>query len=218
MKLFEIVDMYRADVARLQDLDLPPEVVLDTIDSMQGEITDKIRAVVYVGKEMKLGGQSRVAAGEKLMEAALAMVDSGKAEINRADGLFSYAQIAIQNSGLTLPIRYTEFTVNLQKNPPSCTVKNEDLLPPHLKRITVTYSVGGEHKKLLEAVQRAFAAGQMAGCSVSEPAISVQADKRAVLDALKQIAAANDAKPIGQPHDHMAGAHMNATVYRLTVK
>lgn len=44
--LFQIVARYQGDLAKLQDLDLPPEVVSDTIEAMQGDVEEKVRAVV----------------------------------------------------------------------------------------------------------------------------------------------------------------------------
>ena len=38
--LYEIATTYRADAARLQDLDLPAEVVTDTLDAMAGGTVD----------------------------------------------------------------------------------------------------------------------------------------------------------------------------------
>ena len=39
--LYEIATSYRADVARLADLDLPAEVITDTLDAMSGELEVK---------------------------------------------------------------------------------------------------------------------------------------------------------------------------------
>jgi len=210
--LYELTAEYRADVAKLQNLDLDPETVLDTIDGMQGELSEKIKAVLIVALEMKANGEQR-------KDAAKRMAESGAAEVNRGDALFSYAQIAIQNSGLTLPIRYTEFTVNLQKNPPSCTVTSEEELPPSMKHTTVTYTVVGDPAELLSTVEAAHKAGVMKGViAVSAPAVSVRADKKVVLDALKEIAAVNATKPKDEKPDRLPGAYMNPTGYRITIK
>ena len=39
--LYDIAAQYRADVARLADLDLPAEVITDTLDAMSGELEVK---------------------------------------------------------------------------------------------------------------------------------------------------------------------------------
>lgn len=202
MKLYELAEQYRNDVARLQDLDLPPEAVLDTIDGMQGEITEKIKAVLIVAMEFKANGEARIAAAKK-------MIESGQAEINRSEGLMSYAQIAIQNSGLLPPIRYDEFTVNLAKNPPSCTVTDESIVPDSFKQFEVTYNVIGEPAKdaLIELVSKATGESGTLPSSLMLKGVSVKVDKKALLSALKS------AEP-----ERIPGAHLNPTAYRVTIR
>lgn len=209
MKLYELTAQYRADVAKLQDLDLPPEVVLDTIDGMQGEITDKIKAVIIVSKEMAVEAEARIECGRKMM-------DSGKAQLNRAEGLTSYAQIAIQNSGLSLPLKYTEFTVNLQRNPPSCTVVDAEKLPPHLVSKTVSFTIACTNPN--DVISKLCQAATGLSIDLGVPIVDIKADKKAVLDTLKTIQDVNNKREKDAPEDKLAGAHMNPFTYRVTVK
>jgi hypothetical protein len=210
MKLYELAEEYRADVAKLQDLDLPPEVVLDTIDSMQGDIKDKIKAVIFVASEMKATGLARLDAAKRMME-------SGQSELNRAEGLFSYAQIAIQNSGLTLPIKYDEFNVNLQKNPPSCDITDMEKLPEKFKRTevkTVIESSLNEPEFLLQLHKLADASN----VKIISTTIEFKVDKKAVLTELKALHEENNQREVGTPAKTLPGASINPTSFRLTVK
>jgi hypothetical protein len=194
MKLYEIAAQYRDDVARLQDLDLPPEVVLDTIDAMQGDIAEKIKAVVVVALEIEAEGQARA-------EHAKRMAESSKATLHRAEALRSYAQIAIQNCGLVLPLKYPEFNVTLHKNPPSCEITNNELLPRKFKNLVVSFECSGDP----EVVRGLLLSRPEIGLTRDEVEVTTFADKRAVLAALKD----------GEKID---GARMNPTIYRLAVK
>ena len=208
MKLYELAEQYRADVALLQDLDMPPEVVRDTIESMQGDVHEKIKAVIIVAFEIEAEGKTRA-------EHAKRMAESAKAMLVRADGLRSYAQAAIQSLGLALPLKYPEFSVNMQRNPASCEVTDSALLPAHCVTTTVTFEVGTA--ELLEQVFASVSAWREAGGTVN-PVVSRVADKRVVLDALKQVAAANSGKTNAEDADTLPGARMNPTAFRLVVK
>ena len=51
--LYEISLAYRADVARLADLDLPAEVITDTLDAMSGELEVKAQSVVMYARNLQ---------------------------------------------------------------------------------------------------------------------------------------------------------------------
>lgn len=208
MKLYELAIEYRNLVAQLQDVDLPPEVVLDTIDGMQGEVSEKIKAVLIVSMEIESEAEARAAHGKRMTESAKAMA-------NRAEALRSYAQVAIQNCGLALPLKYPEFNVNLQRNPPSCDVTHPELLPPHLKTIEASVTLTGSATVTPDDIAKHLTA---AGLGVHGVQLTTKVDKKAVLDTLKTIAAANDAKGKDEEPDRLPGAHFNPTGYRITVK
>ena len=209
MNLYTLSELYRADVAKLQDLNLPPEAVLDTIDGMQGEISEKIKAVMVISIELE-----KLAAARK--ECAKQMADSAKSVEARADGLRSYAQIAIQNCGLSLPIKYPEFNINLQRNPSSCSIDDIEQLPTIYKTVEAAVTVNCENSNITsDGIAKALAD---AGIRVHGVKIEVKADKRAVLDALKSIEIENNKKKEGELQDRLPGAHLNPTNYRVTVK
>ena len=135
---------------------------------------------------------------------------------NRAASLRSYAQVAIQNCGLALPLKYPEFSVNLQRNPPSCEVVDADKLPPHLKTTELLLRFSGSPGVFIDSVLSAV--GAVEGVKLLEHSELVKVDKKAVLATLKDVQAANEAKPASEAKDRLLGAQMNPTSYRLTVK
>ncbi len=218
MTLYEIAHSYRMDVARLQDLDLPPEAVLDTIECMQGELTDKIRAVIFVSQELDALANARTECAQK-------MAISANAIAQRAQRLRAYAQVAIQNSGLMLPLRFPEFTINLQRNPPACGDLQLEELPGKYKVTDVSFRVTGEHADVFVDALREFVAQAPDFCpqtQVDHLDVQTKADKRAILDELKlrRDRAQRDARANGQAPqpEPLPGAALAPEHFRLTVR
>lgn len=194
--LFEIINEYQDQLAQLNDADLPNEVVLDTIEAMQGTVEDKLRAVIAYALQIKADAAAR-------KEQAKRMAESAKAMENRYDSLMMYAQIGVMNSGLTLPLVLPEFTINLAKNPPSVDVLASPVdLPPQFLRRTIVIEVpdGWSEQDVSDAVRQMEESGAV--CNVS-----VEADKRRLMDALK-----------ANPEAHKGYARIAPTSYRLTVR
>ena len=109
--LYTIASQYRADLAALSDLDLDLVTFADTLDGMQGELQDKLRAVIAWGMD-----QSVLAQGTK--EAAKRMADLAAAREKRAQWAFDYARDAMQGCGIA-EIATDEFSAKVAKKPPS---------------------------------------------------------------------------------------------------
>ena len=62
------------------------------------------------------------------------MADGAKALENRADSLYKYALGAIQATGIAVPIRAPEFTINVAKNPQALLVTDDKQVPQAFKR------------------------------------------------------------------------------------
>lgn len=198
MNLYEIATVYREDVAHLQDLDLPPEVVIDTVEGMQGDVIDKLKAVMIVA--MRLDAEAEVRAVH-----AKRMSESAKALANRAQSLRTYARLTIEGCGIALPIKYPEFTLGMQKNPASCEVIDVQELPSDLKACSVTFTVRPDQAG-------AFVAGilksaKLAKAVEGEPGIEYRPDKKAILDVLKKAGT-----------DTLPGARLCPAAYRLTIR
>lgn len=194
--LFEIIDQYQQQLSTLQDTDLPPEVVMDTIEAMQGDVETKLRAVVAYALQIKADAETRKAHAKR-------MADSAKVMEHRYDSLMMYAQVGLMNSGLKLPLALPEFTLNLAKNPPSCEVTPTITeVPAQFLRRTIRIEVPQHWTEddVREFIQGAEAQGG-AGCC------DLDVDKRAVLEAVK-----------ANPEACKNFAKLNPTSYRLTVR
>ncbi len=132
--LFEIIGQYQADLNRLSDLELPVEVVMDTMESMQGDVTDKIRAIVAFALQLESDAAAKNAHAKRMTEAAEVLE-------RRAESLRMYAQIGLMNSGLALPLRAPEFNLNLAKMPPSVEVIDADALPTSMLNKTAKFDL-----------------------------------------------------------------------------
>ncbi|MCE2918222.1 MAG: siphovirus Gp157 family protein, partial [Rubrivivax sp.] len=171
--LYEIVARYQADLAKLQDMDLPPEVVLDTIEAMQGAVEEKVRAVVAFALDLERAAEAREAEAKRMSEGAQRLAD-------RAESIKMYAQIALMNSGLKLPLIAPEFTLNLAKLPPSVEITSPDSVPSAYRQTTITFTIKGEPKgPAWMAAQHTF---QQAGFAMTE---DVKPMKKVIGDALK---------------------------------
>ena len=128
--LYQIAAEYRAQLAQLSDLDLPPEVVRDTVESMQGEVEAKLRAVIAYSLELDIQ-----AAGAA--DAAKRMQDRAKALQSRVDALREYALGAMQFTGIG-EVSTDEFSAKLAKKPPSVFILEGAELPEEFMRVKTT--------------------------------------------------------------------------------
>jgi hypothetical protein len=119
--LFHIAAQYRSDLAVLADLDLDAQTAADTLESMQGELQDKLRAVIAYSLELDV-----LATGAS--DAAKRMAERAKGLQSRVDWLRGYALSAMQATGL--PEVFTdEWHAKPAKKPPSVNITDAALIP-----------------------------------------------------------------------------------------
>jgi len=128
--LYQIAAEYRAQLAQLADLDLPPEVVADTVESMQGEIEAKLRAVIAYSLELDILATGAADAAKRMQERARALQA-------RTDALREYALGAMQATGLG-EVCTDEFSAKVAKKPPSVFVLEGAELPAEFLRTKTT--------------------------------------------------------------------------------
>jgi hypothetical protein len=119
--LYTIASEYQAGLAALADLDLDPQVVADTLEGMQGELQDKLRAVIAYALGMQSEAEAQKAAAQR-------MADRAKATAARADGLLDYARTMMQATGLP-EVATAEWAAKLAKKPPSVNIVDHSLIP-----------------------------------------------------------------------------------------
>ena len=124
--LYEIATTYRADAARLQDLDLPAEVVTDTLDAMAGELEVKAQNVVMFARDLQ-------ATAAAIKDAEEQMAKRRKAIENRAKHLLEYVQGCMETAEVQR-IECPHFRLAIQAKPPSVDVYEPGLLPVEYMR------------------------------------------------------------------------------------
>ena len=120
--LYEIATQYRADLALLADLDLDPQTVADTLEGMQGDLRDKLRAVIAFGLNTRADADAQAAAAKRMAERA-------KATAARADWMLDYARDAMQATGVP-EVATDEWAAKPEKKPPSVNITDAAALPP----------------------------------------------------------------------------------------
>jgi hypothetical protein len=111
LSLFDIAAEYRAAVDRLSDLDLPEEVIADTLESLPGELEAKARNVAAFARDLE-------ATASSIKDAEAQMAARRKAIENRAAGLRRYLMTSMQVAGIS-KIECPQFCLSIKANPPA---------------------------------------------------------------------------------------------------
>ena len=130
MNLYNITTQYRADLAVLADLDIDPQTAADTLEGMQGEIRDKLQAVIAYSLELDI-----LAAGAS--EAAKRMQDRAKSLTSRVEWLRAYALQSMQVCGIG-DVSNDEFSAKIAKKPASVLIASDAAIPMPYMRETIT--------------------------------------------------------------------------------
>ena len=159
--LYTLADEYLQDVAKLQDLDLDPQTVADTLEGMGGDLEAKATNVAMFVRNLE-------SLAEQIKQAEAAMAARRKSIEGRADAVRKYLLSNMLRTGIT-KIESPYFKIALAKNPPSVVVDDEDTLkfvhPEFVKTVT-TESLDKS------AIKEAIKAGQ-----IVEGAHLVQAER-----------------------------------------
>lgn len=121
-RLFDLAHEYRALTELESSDDLPPEVIADTLEGLQGEFEDKAAAI---GKFIL----SLEASAASVGEAAKQMAARANRLQKRADSIRQYLLLQFQFAQFTKKIETPELRMWRQKNPGSLHVGDESLVP-----------------------------------------------------------------------------------------
>lgn len=119
--LYEIAADYRDMAARLADLDLPDDVVADTLEAEGGELQVKASNVGFVCRNLE-------ASAAAIKDAEAQMAARRKALENRAARLRAYLLDSMTLAGVE-KIESPYFAIAIRKNPPSLEVLDEAQVP-----------------------------------------------------------------------------------------
>jgi hypothetical protein len=153
--LFEIASEYRADAAKLEDLELDEQTLIDTLESIGGELETKCMNTAFVARNLE-------ATAAQIKEAAKAMTERAKALENRAERIRKYLL-----DGLTLAQRdkidTPYFRIKIALNPPSVQIADESLIPDAYKTEPEPPKPMPDKKLIAQALKDGF---EVPGCSL----------------------------------------------------
>jgi len=121
VSLYQLAAEYRRDLEQLADLDLPPETVADTLESLGGELEVKAQNVVAFMRNLE-------STASAIKDAEAQMAARRRAIENRVTSLKRYVLDAMQYNGIQR-IDCPYFTISIAKNPPAVDVFDERQLP-----------------------------------------------------------------------------------------
>lgn len=122
--LYEIAAEYRSAVEQLADLDLPPEVVVDTLEGLQGDLQTKSQNVAMFIQSL----ESTAAA---IKDAESKMSERRKAIENRAERVRQYLLATLQACGIS-KIECPWFKIAVRQNPASVVIDDAGAIPSSL--------------------------------------------------------------------------------------
>jgi len=121
MKLFELAVQHQHLMALDGSADIPPEVIRDTLEGLEGEIQDKAHSIACMVRNIE-------AEADAVAEAAKELAERSKRMQRRADEMKNYLLFQLQACGMTrLPFK--EFTVAVRDNPESVRINDDAKIP-----------------------------------------------------------------------------------------
>jgi hypothetical protein len=124
--LYLLADQYQQAAGKLADLDLPDEVIADTLEGMAGELEVKATNVAAFARNLEATAQA-------IKEAEAAMSARRKALEKRADSLRHYLLANMQRTGIKR-IESPQFVLTVKDNPPAVEVFDYLQLPAEFMR------------------------------------------------------------------------------------
>jgi len=124
--LYEIAVRYRESLSALNNLDLPEEVIADTIESVEGELTVKAQNVIAFAANLDAQAEA-VGTRIKQLQAWQRALD------RRSEWLRRYTLEAMQAAGVR-EIKCGDFIAKPRQNPPRVVIDNEAGIPAELWR------------------------------------------------------------------------------------
>lgn len=121
LALYQIAGEYRAAADQLADLDLPEDVVRDTLESISGDLETKAVNVASFVRNLE-------ASAAQIKEAEQAMSNRRKAIEKRAENVREYLLNNMLHSGIS-KIECPYFKLAVRDNPPAVVINEPGLIP-----------------------------------------------------------------------------------------
>lgn len=133
MHLYEYTDMHKKALVELNDLDLPDEVVEDTLNALVGEIEEKTKSVVAYMRNLDADVIAMKRAETEIKQRRQ------RAE-RRVKWMDNYILTNMQANGIT-EISTPYFVIKPRKNPQALNIFNADELPEKYLEEVVTIKI-----------------------------------------------------------------------------
>lgn len=120
--LYELAAEYKAAADALAELDLPENVIHDTLESLSGDLEAKAVNTVMLVRNLE-------ATAEQIKVAEKAMAERRKAYEARATRIKQYVLDNMIHAGIQ-KIECPQFKIAIRDNPPSVVIDDEKQVPP----------------------------------------------------------------------------------------
>lgn len=121
LALYQLADLYLADLKVLEDLELDEKTVADTLEGLSGELEVKATNVAMFCRNLEASADA-IKNAEGLMAARRTAIE------NRANRLRQYLKDNMERTGV-LKIEGPHFALSIKKNPPAVHVEAAELVP-----------------------------------------------------------------------------------------
>lgn len=145
ISLYKLADQFVEASHRLADLDLPDDVVRDTLEGLSGELEAKATNVAMFARNLE-------ATAETIKAAEADMAARRKAIEARAKRLRVYLQDQMQRTGIT-KIECPYFKLSIRDNPPAVVIDAESQIPQEFMRTPEPPPPAPDKKAIAEALK-----------------------------------------------------------------
>jgi hypothetical protein len=156
LTLYEIAKEHRADLEKLADLDLPDDVMEDTLGSLGGELQVKAQSVACFIRNLE-------ATAASIKEAEAQMAARRKALENRAARVKDYLHASMLMAGVE-KLECPLFRMSIRNNPAAVEVYQPELIPQQYMRQPEPPPPAVDKKAIAEALK---AGQEVAGCRLT---------------------------------------------------
>ncbi|MGZ8163610.1 MAG: siphovirus Gp157 family protein [Methylobacter sp.] len=149
LSLYDLSSHYLSALDTLTDpeMDLPAEVINDTLEALAGEIEDKAVNVAKFLRNMEATAQA-------IKEAEAAMAKRRKTLENRVNWMKAYLKENMEQTGIT-KIECPYFKLSLQANPSAVTILDEAAIPAEFKEPVISWKI--DKTAIKEAIKHGIA-------------------------------------------------------------
>lgn len=142
--LYLIANEYRAAALQLADLDLPPEVVSDTLEGLSGELETKAQSVAYMVRSIEADASA-------MKEWAKTATERAKAAEARATALREYLARCMDATGIE-KIEGAGVKLSFRKSS-AVQIDGPDLIPAEYMRQPETPPPAPDKKAIADAIK-----------------------------------------------------------------